>query len=42
MRDARTVLRVPYDAGRLQVEMRDGTKIPASRARSKALRERTL
>jgi two-component system LytT family response regulator len=33
---------VPYDAGRLQVEMRDGTKILASRARSKTLRDRAL
>jgi two-component system LytT family response regulator len=29
---------VPFDAARLQVEMRDGTKIMASRARSKELR----
>jgi two-component system, LytTR family, response regulator len=29
---------VPYDAARLQVEMRDGTKIMASRARSRELR----
>ncbi|MFN2564441.1 MAG: LytR/AlgR family response regulator transcription factor [Gemmatimonadaceae bacterium] len=29
---------VPYDAARLQVEMRDGTKLMASRARSKELR----
>ena len=33
---------VPYDAGRLQVEMRDGTRILASRARSRVLRERAL
>ncbi|MEW5915096.1 MAG: LytTR family DNA-binding domain-containing protein [Gemmatimonadota bacterium] len=33
---------VPLDGGRLQVEMRDGTKIAASRARSRALRDRTL
>ena len=33
---------VPYDAGRLMVEMRDGTKILASRARSRALRELAL
>lgn len=29
---------VPYDAARLQVEMRDGTKLMASRARSRELR----
>jgi len=29
---------VPYDATRLQVEMRDGTKIMASRTRSRELR----
>ena len=33
---------VPLDGGRMQVELRDGTKIAASRARSRALRERTL
>jgi two-component system LytT family response regulator len=33
---------VPLDGGRLQVEMRDGTRIAASRARSRALRDRTL
>jgi DNA-binding LytR/AlgR family response regulator len=33
---------VPFDAGRLTVEMRDGTRIVASRARSKALRELAL
>lgn len=33
---------VPFDAGRLQVEMRDGTRILASRARSRALRELAL
>jgi two-component system LytT family response regulator len=33
---------VALDGGRLQVELRDGTKIAASRARSRALRERTL
>ena len=33
---------VPFDAGRLQVEMRDGTRVLASRARSKALRELAL
>ena len=33
---------VPFDAGRLQVEMRDGARILASRARSKALRELAL
>jgi two-component system LytT family response regulator len=33
---------VPYDAVRLQVEMRDGTKILASRARSRTLRELAL
>jgi two-component system LytT family response regulator len=29
---------VPYDGSRLQVEMRDGTKIMASRTRSRELR----
>jgi len=33
---------VPYDGSRIQVEMRDHTKILASRARSKELRELTL
>ncbi|MGH7712266.1 MAG: LytR/AlgR family response regulator transcription factor, partial [Gemmatimonadaceae bacterium] len=33
---------VPMDGGRMQVELRDGTKIAASRARSRALRERTI
>ena len=33
---------VPLDGGRMQVELRDGTKIAASRARSRVLRERTL
>lgn len=33
---------VPLDGGRMQVELKDGTKIAASRARSRALRERTL
>lgn len=33
---------VPLDGGRMQVELRDGTKIAASRARSRLLRERTL
>jgi two-component system LytT family response regulator len=33
---------VPFDAGRLQVEMRDGTRILASRARSRALRDLAL
>jgi two-component system LytT family response regulator len=33
---------VPYDGSRIQVEMRDRTKILASRARSKELRELTL
>ncbi len=33
---------VPMDGGRMQVELRDGTKITASRARSKTLRDRTL
>jgi two-component system, LytTR family, response regulator len=33
---------VPFDATRIQVEMRDGTKILASRTRSKELRQRTL
>lgn len=33
---------VPYDAGRLQVELRDGTKLVASRAGSQALRELML
>jgi two-component system LytT family response regulator len=33
---------VPLDGGRLQVEMRDGSRIAASRARSRALRDRTL
>jgi two-component system LytT family response regulator len=30
---------VPYDGARLQVEMRDGTKLMASRARSRELRD---
>jgi len=29
---------VPFDAARLQVEMRDGTKLMASRPRSRELR----
>lgn len=33
---------VPYDAGRLQVELRDGSKLVASRAGSQALRELML
>jgi two-component system LytT family response regulator len=33
---------VPFDGSRMQVELRDGTKILASRARSKELRSRTL
>jgi two-component system LytT family response regulator len=33
---------VPMDGGRMQVELRDGTKITASRARSRVLRDRTL
>jgi two-component system LytT family response regulator len=33
---------VPYDAGRLQVELRDGAKLIASRAGSQALRELML
>jgi two-component system LytT family response regulator len=33
---------VPMDGGRMQVELKDGTKIAASRARSRALRDRTL
>jgi two-component system LytT family response regulator len=33
---------VPYDAGRLQVELRDGTTLVASRAGSQALRELML
>jgi two-component system LytT family response regulator len=33
---------VPLEGGRMQVQLRDGTKIAASRARSRALRERTL
>jgi two-component system LytT family response regulator len=33
---------VPFDGSRMQVEMRDGTKILASRTRSKELRQRTL
>jgi two-component system, LytTR family, response regulator len=33
---------VPYDGSRMQVEMRDGTKILASRTRSKELRERAI
>jgi two-component system, LytTR family, response regulator len=33
---------VPYDGSRMQVEMRDKTKILASRARSRELRELTL
>jgi two-component system LytT family response regulator len=32
----------PYDGSRIQVEMRDGTKILASRTRSKELRDLTL
>jgi two-component system LytT family response regulator len=32
----------PYDASRLQVEMKDGTRLVASRQRSRALRERSL
>jgi two-component system LytT family response regulator len=30
---------VPFDGSRMQVEMRDGTKILASRTRSKELRQ---
>jgi two-component system LytT family response regulator len=30
---------VPYDGSRMQIEMRDGTKILASRTRSKELRQ---
>jgi two-component system, LytTR family, response regulator len=33
---------VPFDAGRLSVEMRDGTRITASRAGTQALRSRTF
>ncbi|HJU73119.1 MAG TPA: LytTR family DNA-binding domain-containing protein [Gemmatimonadaceae bacterium] len=33
---------VPLEGSRIQVELRDGTKITASRARSRALRERTF
>jgi two-component system LytT family response regulator len=33
---------VPYDGSRMQVEMRDGAKILASRTRSKELRERAI
>ncbi len=33
---------VPLEGGRMQVELRDGTKIAASRARSRDLRSRTL
>jgi two-component system LytT family response regulator len=32
----------PYDATRLQVEMKDGTRLLASRMRSRSLRERSL
>lgn len=32
----------PYDATRLQVEMKDGTRLLASRKRSRSLRERSL
>ncbi|MGQ0539378.1 MAG: LytR/AlgR family response regulator transcription factor [Gemmatimonadaceae bacterium] len=33
---------VPLEGSRIQVELRDGTKIAASRARSRALRDRTF
>jgi two-component system LytT family response regulator len=33
---------IPLDGGRMQVQLRDGTQIAASRARSKALRDRAL
>lgn len=33
---------VPYDGSRLQIVMKDGTKVVASRARSKALRRRVM